>query len=72
MPNLKGKKILIFQQRGWGRRIGRFLAAKLYAEGCKLAALTFKNTTHELIVKQDDAKYEMIISNDKIMSRPKD
>lgn len=72
MNSLKGKRILIFQQRGWGRRIGRFLAAKLYAEECKLAALTFKNTTHELIVNQDDAKYEMIISNDQIMSRPKD
>ncbi|MFA4941244.1 MAG: hypothetical protein WC582_01425 [Patescibacteria group bacterium] len=72
MSNLKGKRILIFQQRGWGRRIGRFLAAKLYSEGCKLAALTFKNTTHELILKQADAKYEMIIPNDQIMSRPKD
>jgi len=70
--DLKGKRVLIFQQRGWGRRIGRFLAAKLYGEGCKLAALTFKNTTHELIINQADAKYEMVIGNDQIMSRPKD
>lgn len=72
MSILKGKKILIFQQRNWGKVIGRFLARKLYAEGCRLAALTFKRTTHELIVNQPNAKYDLIIGNDEIMSRPKD
>ncbi|MCG2701350.1 MAG: hypothetical protein V1825_03480 [Candidatus Falkowbacteria bacterium] len=72
MNELKNKRILIFQQRGWGKGIGRFLAKKLYAEGCELAALTFKRTTHELIVNQPDLKYELIINNDEVMSRPKD
>jgi len=71
MNELKGKRILIFQQRGWGKCIGRFLARKLYAEGCELAALTFKNTTHDLIERQPDAKYEMIISHDSMMNNPK-
>lgn len=70
-PNfLKGKKILIFQQRGWGKGIGRFLAKKLYEEGAKIAALTFKDTTHELITKQTDVKYEYIVFGDEIMNDP--
>lgn len=67
---LKGKKILIFQQRGWGKSIGRFLAKKLYGGGARISALTFKNTTHELIVNQFDVKYEHIIFGDEIMRDP--
>lgn len=63
---------MIFQQRGWGKGIGRFLAKHLYEEGCVLGALTFKRSTHERILHQTDAKYELILSNDEIMSRPKD
>ena len=58
MSALQGKRILIFQQRGWGKTIGRFLAKKLYDEGCYLAALTSKRSTHELIVEQPNVKYE--------------
>lgn len=72
MSELKGKRVLIFQQRAWGRRIGAYLAKKLYDEGCALAALTFQNTTYELIINQADVKYEMVINNDQIMSRPRD
>lgn len=68
---LKGKRIIIFQQRNWGKLIGRYLAKKLYAEGCILAALTFKKTVHELILNQPDIKYEMIINNDEVMEDPK-
>jgi len=71
MDNLKGKRVLIFQQRGWGKGIGRFLAKKLYEEGAILAAVTFKRNTHGSIVQQTDAKYELIISNDDIVSNPK-
>ena len=70
MGDLKGKKVLIFQQRGWGKTIGRFLAKKFYEEGCRLAAITSKSTTHELIVNQTDAKYDLIVSHDSIISRP--
>lgn len=63
-------KVLIIQQRGWGIRIGHFLAKKLQEEGCSLAALTFKKTTHEFVLNQKDVKYDFIINNDEIMGRP--
>jgi hypothetical protein len=69
---LASRRILIFQQRGWGKGIGRFLAKKLYQEGCKLAAITYKRNTHELIINQPNVKYDLIINHDEIMSRPKD
>lgn len=72
MNNLKGKRILIFQQRGWCLRIGHFLARKLQEEGCRLAALTLKRSTHNFILKQKEVKYDLVISNDEVMSRPKD
>ncbi len=69
--NLKGKKILIFQQRNWGRGIGHFLAKKLQAEGCALAALTLKRTVHEFVMNQNEVKYDLVIGNDEIMGNPK-
>ncbi|OGZ34031.1 MAG: hypothetical protein A2Y98_02930 [Candidatus Portnoybacteria bacterium RBG_19FT_COMBO_36_7] len=72
MNKMKGKRILIFQQRGWAINIGHFLAKKLQGEGCRLAAITLKRTTHEFILNQSEVKYDMIISNDEIMGRPKD
>ena len=69
--DLKGKRVLIFQQRGWAINIGHFLAKKLQAEGCRLAALTLKNTTHEFILNQKEVKYDLIISNDEVVSNPK-
>lgn len=71
MSGLKGKRVLIFQQRGWGKTVGRFLARKLYAEGARLAALTFKETTHELIVNQPDVEYERIVFGDAIEGNPR-
>ncbi len=71
MNEFKGKRILIFQQRGWAINIGHFLAKKLQAEGCRLATLTFKNTTHEFVLKQTEVKYDYIVSNDEVVSDPK-
>ena len=71
MNSLKNKKILIFQQRGWSISIGHFLAKKLQAEGCKLAALTFKKTAHEFLLNQPEVKYDLIINDDEIMENPK-
>jgi hypothetical protein len=68
---LRGKRVLIFQQRGWGKTIGRFLARHLYDEGCRLAALTSKLTTHRAIVNQTDAVYDVIESHDLILANPK-
>ncbi len=70
MSKLKGKKILIFQQRGWAINVGHFLAQKLQEEGVVLGALTAKATTHEFITKQKEIKYEYIISSDEVKSRP--
>lgn len=70
MNNLKNKRILIFQQRAWGINIGHFLAKKLQAEGCGLAALTIKKSTHDFIVNQNDVKYKLIINSDEIKEDP--
>lgn len=71
MPdNLKGKKILIFQQRGWAFNIGHFLAKKFQAEGCELAALTIKKTTHKFIAGQKEVSYARIINLDDILEYP--
>lgn len=72
MNELTGKRILIFQQRSWGKLIGRFLARKLTEEGAHLAALTFKKSTHELIVNQPNARYDLIINHDEIMGLPRE
>jgi len=70
--SLQGKRILIFQQRNWAINTGHILAKKFQAEGCRLAAFTLKKTTHEYILSQKEVKYELIISNDEIMGKPKD
>ena len=72
MNKLSGKRVLILQQRNWGKIIGRYLAHKLHEEGALLAALTFKSTTHDLIVNQPNAKYELIVNNDIVMSCPRE
>lgn len=63
---------MIFQQRGWALNIGHFLAKKLQAEGCRLAAFTIKNTTHRFILNQKEVKYDLIVNKDMMMGRPKD
>lgn len=71
MSSLKGKRILIFQQRSWGKIIGRYLAGKLTEEGCRLAALTFKKSTHDLILEQPGVQYDLVVNHDEVMSRPR-
>lgn len=66
-----GKRILIFQQRNWARSIGHFLAKRLAAEGCYLAAVTFKKSVHKDVLKQNDVKYELLLSDDEVMDNPK-
>lgn len=72
MTSLKGKRVLIFQQRNWGINIGHYLAKQLKAEGCHLAALNFKPSTREFIARQKDIIYEMIEDQDEIMARPRE
>lgn len=70
MSDLKGKRILIFQQRGWAKTVGRYLAAELQKEGCRLAALTLKKTSHKFVAEQTEVKYEHIINIDDIFEFP--
>ena len=70
MTALKGKRILIFQQRGWGVNIGHFLTEDLQNEGCRLAALTFKKTTDIFIKSQKQVNYEYIWNHDQVMEEP--
>lgn len=72
MNKLKDKRILIFQQRGWGITIGHYLAKMLQEEGCHLAALTFMRTTHSFTTTQKEVKYDLIVSGDDAMDSPKD
>ena len=65
-----GKKILIFQQRGWGKRIGHFLARQLSQEGAILAALTMKGSAHDFLLNQTEVKYEKIYSVDEVRGNP--
>ena len=67
---LKDKRILMFQQRGWGTRIGHFLAKKLQAEGCHLAALTLKKSAHQFLKEQKEVNYDLIINHDEIVVDP--
>lgn len=71
MINLKGRRILIFQQRGWALNIGHFLAKKFQAEGAALAAFTSKKTTHDFIAGQKEVRYDLIVSKDEIIENPK-
>ncbi|MBI4138619.1 hypothetical protein HY479_00520 [Candidatus Uhrbacteria bacterium] len=68
---LNGKRILILQQRGWALTIGHFLAKKLQAEGCRLAAITLKRSTDEFVRSQTDVRYDLLMSNDEVMEDPK-
>jgi len=68
--NLRGKRILIFQQRGWGLRIGHFLAKKLKAEGCILAALTTKRSVYNFVREQKEISYQLIFHYDDIIDEP--
>ncbi|MFA4941297.1 MAG: hypothetical protein WC582_01705 [Patescibacteria group bacterium] len=67
---LKGKKIIIFQQRGWAKNVGYYLAEGLKKEGCKLAALTLKKSSHRIISEQKSAEYEYVINIDDIFDDP--
>lgn len=70
MTDLKGKRVLIFQQRGWALNVGHFLARKLKEEGAVLAALTAKRTTHDFVLNQKEVRYELVFSSDEVKSRP--
>lgn len=63
-------KVLIFQQRGWGVRIGHPLAIRLKNDGHDVAAITAKKTTYRFIKDQSDLSYDHILNHDEIMEFP--
>jgi len=67
---LKNKRVLIFQQRGWGMRIGHFLAKKLKDEGCILGALTTKRSVYNFVKKQKEIDYKIVFHYDDIIDEP--
>lgn len=67
---LENKRVLMFQQRNWARRIGHFLAKKLQDHGCVLSAVTLKKTTHEFVLTQNEVEYSSIVSHDDVMEFP--
>ncbi len=69
--NLSATRVLIFQQRDWGVRIGHYLAQQMQKEGCALAALTFKKTTHAFTRAQNDVSYDLVINDDEVADDPK-
>jgi len=70
MTELKGKKILLFQQRSWANRIGAFLAKRFQDEGCQLAAFTLKKDAHQKLMDQKEVTYDFVLNNDEIMGDP--
>jgi hypothetical protein len=67
---LAGRRIFIFQQRGWGIRTGHFLAQRLIEKGCHLGALTFKRSAHQFHLNQQEVSYELIVNHDEIYDEP--
>lgn len=67
---LQNKRILIFQQRNWGMGIGHFLAKKLQAEGCRLAAVTFKKSTQDFVKNQREVRYDLVVNDDQVLGNP--
>lgn len=74
MADFKGKRVILFQQRSWGREIGSFLAKKLHDQGCVLATVTSHKRTNDFILekaREDGFNYELVVSHDDVMSDPK-
>ena len=67
--SLKKKKIFIFLQRNWGRKIGHPIAKKFSYEGASMGALTLQKDFHQGYL-DDDLKYDWIASHDDIMNNP--
>jgi hypothetical protein len=67
---LNGRRVFIFQQRGWARNIGHGLAKVLQNDGAELAAFTMKKSTDIFVRNQSEVKYQFIISDDAIQEDP--
>ena len=68
--SLNKKKIFIFLQRNWGRKIGHPIAKRFSDEGASMGALTLQKDYHQSYL-DDSFKYDWIASHDDIMNNPK-
>jgi len=68
--DLTNKKIFIFLQRNWGRKIGYPIAKKFANEGASLGALTFQKDYHQTYL-ESDLKFDWLMSHDDIINNPK-
>jgi hypothetical protein len=66
---LKNKKILIFQQRNWGIKIGSLIAEKFKSEGAEVGAITFKYFDYH---KNHKNLYTFIQDHDYIQDNPEE
>lgn len=64
---LRGKRILIVQQRGWAPKMGHVIAKKLQEEGAILAAYTVKKSSDHFVRTQKEVRYEQILSYEALM-----
>lgn len=66
---LKNKKILIFQQRNWGIKIGSSIAERFKSEGAEVGAITFKYFDYH---KNHKNLYTFIQDHDYIQDNPEE
>ena len=72
MITLKGKRILIFQQRQWGLSIGHPLAKRLQSMGATLGAYCIKNSTLRFVREQTEIRYAEVFSADEALAQPEE
>lgn len=70
MDSFEGRRVLVFQQREWGQRIGHRIARDLQDKGCRLAAITIKQATHDFVLQQDEVQYDFLQFSDPIKEDP--
>jgi hypothetical protein len=65
-----GSRILIFQQRGWGVRIGHHLARRFQEDGCAVGALVFKKSTERFVRDQREVTYRWVGNYSSLLDDP--
>lgn len=72
MTPLEGKKVLIFQQRSWGKNIGHNLARALAHQGCELHAITISEKSNFFVRSQKEVTYKNIRFMDILRTNPEE
>ncbi len=64
--DIKGKRVLIFQQRGWALNVGQGIAEKLHDMQAKLSAYTIKKSTHRFVM-ESEIPYEHVVNYEDVL-----